>query len=79
MKAEGKKAAAATSSRQRATYTRRERDLGRMIKCCEGALTDHAAAKLPDVPDAGAAEDAKAKVYEYGEKTIECAALLDLI
>lgn len=46
---------------------KRERDLTRMVKCCEAAFADHAKGTLLESPDIGDGGESKAKVYEFGK------------
>ena len=50
----------------RAMLAKRERDLNRMVRCCEATLLDHSKSTLLETPDIGEGNESKAKVYEYG-------------
>jgi len=51
----------------RALLVKRERDLARMVKCCEATLIDHSKGLLLDSPVIGVNDnESKPKVFEYG-------------
>lgn len=53
--------------KQRAEGQRRMLELQRMVKCCELALLDHGAGRMPDSPDLeGPEAEGKPKIFEYG-------------
>jgi len=56
----------ASSRVMRAMLAKRERDLRRMVTCCDATLVDHAKGTLLDTPDIGHGAENKAKVFEYG-------------